>query len=366
MSATLVKLLTNGARSFGTRIAHAFGKKAFPDGQLPNRAPPGGCMCARLPLALWFGFKLIFLPFRLTWRFGRVLAQQIGPVAFTLVLVWTVALEPAPFVYLWGWFLRFGKALLVDFPRAIIPIVAQMPSTCSGSSSSPCYTSIGTAALQALSTISQPLQAFEVPRGIERAALVFALGVTVAFVMVQFPWAGAGQTARGSTRTIAALAASFLLALYLAIISIIAIPVFGEKVPDIAPSRASLADQLKQATPEEQILYPALIELDNERHGLPDIGTVGYSSGGPEIGTSFADLIGAALAAQLDLWDQSAARLHQAAMALLADARGFAQTAESFFQVSNEGHIGEIATQRHVTVLVNSFNLNPAVQQVNP
>jgi hypothetical protein len=86
---------------------------------------------------------------------------------------------------------------------------------------------------------------------------------------------------------------------------------------------------------------------------LPDIETVGHSSGGP----SFSDLIGAVWAAQLDLWDQSAARLLQAAMALPADARGFAQTAESFFQVSNEGHIGEIATQRHVTVLVNSFYL---------
>ena len=308
-------------------------------------------------LILWLGFKLLFLPLRLTWRFGRILAQQIGPIAFTLVLVWTVALEPEPFVYLWEWFLRFGKALLVDVPRKVMPTLAQISSVCSQPSPSSCSTSISAAALQLWSAISQPVQAFEVPQGIERAALVFALGVTVAFVIAQFSWVDAGQATRGSTRTIAALAASFLLALYLAIISIIAIPVFGEKVPDIAPYSASLAGQLKQATPADGIKYPALTELDDERRGLPDIGTSGQSSDGPAVGPSLSDVIGTAWAAELDLWDQSAIRLHQAAMALPADARGFAQTAQSFFQVSNEGHIGEVATQRHVTVLVNSFNL---------
>jgi hypothetical protein len=57
------------------------------------------------------------------------------------------------------------------------------------------------------------------------------------------------------------------------------------------------------------------------------------------------------------LWDQESQRLHQTAAGFTRDARDFVQTTLSFFQVSNEGHIGELATQRHVTILANSFNL---------
>ena len=231
---------------------------------------------------LWLGFKLLFLPLRLTWRFGRILAQQIGPIAFTLVLVWTVALEPEPFVYLWEWFLRFGKALLVDCPKkGYADLSSDIQRFVRNRRPAPALRPSARRLCSCGRQFMSQSQAFEVPQGIERAALVFALGVTVAFVIAQFSWVDAGQATRGSTRTIAALAASFLLALYLAIISIIAIPVFGEKVPDIAPYSASLAGQLKQATPADGIKYPALTELDDERRGLPDIGTSGQSWTGP-------------------------------------------------------------------------------------
>jgi hypothetical protein len=302
---------------------------------------------------LWLGFKILFLPLQLSWRFGRTVARQIGPVALTLLLVWTIALEPEPFVYLWGWFLRFGKALLVDAPRQVTPTIPQVLSACSGEPSASCNTNVGVWVLQLWSTISRPVQTFDVPPHIERAALVFALGVTIATVMAQFPWTEERQAGRGSARTIAALAASFLLALYLAIIAIVAIPVFGEKVPDISPYRASLTDQLKQATPPDDMKYPPLTELESERHKLPDIGSLaGNSSFG-----FLQDVVKPTWTAQLNLWDASAASLHDAAAAFPAAARDAAHTFQSFFQVSDEGHIGELATQRHVTVLANSFNL---------
>jgi len=41
-------------------------------------------------LVLWFGFKLLFLPLRLSWRLARALAGQMRPATLTLLLVWTV------------------------------------------------------------------------------------------------------------------------------------------------------------------------------------------------------------------------------------------------------------------------------------
>src|SRR5690349_13353472 len=108
-------------------------------------------------LLIWLGFKVLFLPLQLSLRFGRVLAKQIGPIALTLVLAWTVALEPEPFVYLWGWFLRLGKGLLVDAPRQVLPIVTQAVSVCSGTSASTCYNWAAVVAAQLWSAaISQP------------------------------------------------------------------------------------------------------------------------------------------------------------------------------------------------------------------
>jgi hypothetical protein len=103
----------------------------------------------------------------------------------------------------------------------------------------------------------------------------------------------------------------------------------------------------------------SMSELEDERHGLPDISTLGHSTAGETsvFGPWFFNIIEPAWAAQLDLWDQSDARLRQAATALPSEARSFAQTALSFFQVTNVGYIGEIATQRHVTKLANSFIL---------
>jgi hypothetical protein len=84
---------------------------------------------------------------------------------------------------------------------------------------------------------------------LENAVLVFVVDATIASVVAQLPAVGAGQAPRGGAREIAALTASFALALYLSIIAIVAIPVIGQKVPDIAPYRASLAEQLRRAIP---------------------------------------------------------------------------------------------------------------------
>jgi hypothetical protein len=137
---------------------------------------------------------------------------------------------------------------------------------------------IGAELLQLWSNaMSQPVQAFIVPRNFERAALVFAVGLTVAFVLNLIPPPRPETATSGNARTVAALVVSFLLAFYLAIISIIAIPVFGEKIPVVATYRANLADELKQETPPDDIIFPMLIQMDGERTSLPDINTLGHA-----------------------------------------------------------------------------------------
>jgi len=323
-------------------------------------ATAGLILCASL--VLWLGFKLLLLPLRFSWRFGRSLAGQIGPMALMLLLVWTIALEPGPFLYLWDWFLRFGKALLIDTPRQLASATPGILGACQGPNFSYCLGSIGSGAQQLWSAAIAPVATFYVPPHLDKAVVVFAVGTTIAAVIAKLPAAGGGQAARYGAREVAALTASFVLALYLSIIAIIAIPVFGQKVPDIAPYRVSLASQLEKAIPSEEP-YPALVQLDNERASLPDIGKLRHtpttvdSALTPDPSTSIMDTVEAFWMSQLDLWKQEDERLGRAAAALPTEARSFAQTALSFFQVSNEGYIGEIATQRHVTVLANSFNL---------
>jgi hypothetical protein len=320
-----------------------------------------GAVLGVLFLVFWLGFKLLFLPLRLSWRFGRALAEHVGSISLLLVLIWTIALEPEPFAYLWGWFLRLGQALLVDAPRQFMVAISRLAPVCSGGSESVCFANLGKEAQQFWSTvIGQPISAFDVPPRLANAVFVFAAGVTLAFAVIRLPAAASGQDWRGDMPKIAALTASFLLALYLAIIAIVAIPEFGQKVPDLAPFRTNLADQLTKATPSNELKFPILLELAKERDELPDFVVLRRSlpNSGASVGASpFLDTIETFWASQLDLWNQSLKRIQEAAEALPQEARGFTQTAQSFFQVSNEGHIGETATQRHVTVLANSFNL---------
>jgi hypothetical protein len=309
-------------------------------------------------LIVWLGFKLLFLPLRIVSRFGRSLALQFRPAVFTLLLVWTVALEPGPFLYLWEWFLRFGKAILIDTPTVIIGLTPSIVG-CSAGNVGVCLTSIGSLFQQLLSTVQAPVAAFTVPPNLDRAALIFAIGMTIATAITKLPQSNSIQSARYSARDVTALTASFALALYLCIISIIAIPVFGQKVPDITPYAASLADQLTKAAPLKDDDYPAILQLEQDRAALPDklpLPTVDAEH--PDRSTSsLGNTFETYWDSQLNLWNQSHDRLHEAATTLPKEALSFAHAAESFFQISNEGHIGEIVTQRHVTVLVNSFNL---------
>ena len=309
-------------------------------------------------LALWLGFKLLFLPLRLVWRFGRSLAPQFRPAVFTLLVVWTVALEPGPFLYLWDWFLRFGKAILIDIPTVIIGLAPSIVG-CSADNVGVCLTSIGSLFQQILSTVQTPVATFTVPPNLDRAALIFAIGTTIATAITKLPQSNPTQPARYSARDVTALTASFALALYLCIISIIAIPVFGQKVPDITPYSASLADQLTKAAPLKDDDYPAILQLEQDRAALPNkLPAPTADAEHPDnYASSFSNTFETYWESQLNLWNQSHDRLHEAATTLPKEALSFAHAAKSFFQISNEGHIGEIVTQRHVTVLVNSFNL---------
>jgi hypothetical protein len=309
---------------------------------------------------IWLGFKLLLLPLRLLLRFGRALAQQIGPVPLLLILIWTVALEPAPFLYLSRWFIVFGQALLVDAAQQAGPAFARMLESCTRTSSNVCSITVALEGQRLWSAaIGAPVREFGVPPRSSDAALWFAIGTTIACVAALTTTATA-QRSRSDLRTIAALTASFTLALYLAIVAIVAIPVFGEKVPDLTPYRTKLAEQLQKDTPGEPAQDPT-VDLDAERKGLPEFAALRSllpkSESPSRISTSLIDSIEPYWTAQLSLWDQTASDLKRAAKALPAEAAEFVRTAQSFFQLSNEGRIGEAATQRHLTVIVNSLNL---------
>lgn len=320
-------------------------------------------------LVLWLGFKLLFLPFRYLWWFGNVLTQQIGGLTLALLLLWTIALEPDPFIYLWNWFLRFGKALLIDAPSQTLPAITQLHG-CSAETISnsigECLGATGTVVYQLWRAALEPVRTFAVPPRIENAALVFAVGATAAATVAQFPWSGEGKPAGTAGRIVLALAGSFFFALYLAIIAIIAIPVFGQKIPELAPYRANLNDQLKQGIAAVELAqFPGLDALEKERQALPKIQSLHQSAkdtappGDAErsSATTFLAAIESFWRFQLDTWDQMFERLRQGAQDLPAQTRSFSQTTLQFFLVSDEGHIGEIPTQRHATLLANSFNL---------
>lgn len=297
-------------------------------------------------LLLWFGFKIFLMPLRLIWKMGRDVGGHIGPVPLMLVLIWTIAFEPAPFIYLWDWFLRFGKALLSDTPRQFAQIIYEVESACVGARSN-CGESLGIAADRLwTSAIGNPIRSFEVPQGIVPAALAFAIGVTVAVAARRDPSTGGGGTPRGSSRTVLALGASFLLALYLSIVAIIAIPIFGEKAGDITPHRTRLAAQLKEAVAAADAKY-SFDELDAGRRSLPSV---------VEVDAAIKASANSAWSLQLSLWDESRNRLEIAA-ALQKEASDFAKTVESHFQANNEGRLGESATSRHATVLTNAFQI---------
>ena len=58
-------------------------------------------------LILFLGFRLL-LPFRFLRGPRRLLAERLGPLSLLLCALWTIALVPAPFLFLWGWLIRFG------------------------------------------------------------------------------------------------------------------------------------------------------------------------------------------------------------------------------------------------------------------
>jgi hypothetical protein len=322
-------------------------------------------------LVLWLGFKLLFLPFRYLWRFGSVLTQQIGGLALALLLLWTMALEPDPFIFLWNWFLRFGKAILIDAPSQTLPAITQLHG-CSAETLSnnvgECFAATGAIVYQLWRAALEPVRTFAVPPRIENAALVFAVGATAAATVAQFPWSGQGQPVATTGRIVLALAGSFFFALYLAIIAIIAIPVFGQKIPELSSYRANLNDQLKQGIAEVELAQFGLDALGKERRALPEIqslhpsakDTASPSDADRSSAMTFLAAMGSFWRFQLDTWDQMFERLRQSAQDLPTQTRSFSQTTLQFFLVSDEGHLGEIPTQRHATLLANSFRLSVA------
>jgi hypothetical protein len=309
-------------------------------------------------LILFFGFRLL-LPFRFLRRPRLLLSERVGPLSLLLCLLWTAALVPAPFVFLWGWLIHFGQALLVDTPRQIGPILPSLAQACSNSTTACLTSGSSLAAATWTLAISQPARAMQVPPGSAAATLVFAIGITAVAI-----WSPAirqqnfSGTFSGRTGSIAALALSFMVALYLSITSILAIPIFNETVPELAPLQADLASKLNDLIPTD-LNFPTVIELETERRTLSGgilpvaVSKPRASEPAHEPPTGFDTI----WTIQIDTWDRTASLLEQDVAAFPKDAHDFARNVVSFFQVSDEGHGGAEATKRHVTVLVNSYNL---------
>jgi hypothetical protein len=319
-------------------------------------------------LILFIGFRFL-LPFRfLRWP-RRLLAERLGPLSLLLCAFWTIALVPAPFLFLWGWLIRFGQALLGDTPRQLSLIAPSLASSCSGSTTTCLTTASGVAGVLWNTAISEPARTMQVPPDSAAAVLVFTALVTLVTI-----WRPTGRQVNfagmfGSrTSSIVALALSFAAALYLCITSILAIPVFSETVPDIAPFENELASKLTTLAPMD-VKFPTVYELSDERVTFPD-SLLGKSKPGaapaqspapppalPSAAPPQVALVDTIWSTQIHTWDQTYSVLKERVSGFSKDAADFSKTAVSFFLVSDEGHVDAEATRRHVTVLANSYGL---------
>jgi hypothetical protein len=327
------------------------------------------CVAILGVLILFIGFRLL-LPFRSVRSLGRLLAARMGPFPILLCGLWTIALVPAPFVFLWGWLIRFGQALLVDTPRQVLPILTTVSSSCSLSINTCLTAASGIAGVVWSTAISEPAKTMQVPPDSAAAALVFVAFVTVMTWYLTFQQANFARVVNTRTGPIIVLALSFAAALYLCITSILAIPVFSDRAPDIAPFVTDLTSKLTASSPPRDAKFPNVFELSDERATFPaslaptpkPAEATPDQSAAPPRPISFAaapqaTLVDMVWSSQTQAWDQTYSVLKERAGSFGQDAADFSKTAISFFLVSDEGHIDTEATRRHVTVLANSYCL---------
>jgi hypothetical protein len=142
----------------------------------------------------------------------------------------------APFVFLWGWLIRFGQALLIDTPRQLLPIVASFISSCSTSLPGCLATATGAAGALWDTAIDAPARTMQVPPDSAKAVLVFVVAISITILWPKIIQRESIPDLFGHRiASVVVLTFSFAVALYPCIASILAIPVFSETVPDISP-----------------------------------------------------------------------------------------------------------------------------------
>ncbi|HVZ09926.1 hypothetical protein [Rhodopila sp.] len=313
-------------------------------------------------ILLLVGFRLLLWPLRLIWRIGGTFRSRLGTISVLLCVIWTVAIVPAPFIFLWDWLLDLAQAVLVKTPQQMTVVLPSVLSTCSngpGACASAILPMIGVVWSGA---VTQPVTAMRVPPDLALAVLVFGIGITA---LVFYRRAQAESAFRlsmsGMLGGYLVLSASFLGALYLAITAILAIPVFNDTVPELGPMQTDLSTKMAERV--EALDDRNILALVTERQTLPaDLGPSDQSAGAPDRGING---LNALWGSQLDTWDQSAMVLRQRMESFAGEAKGFIPTAISFFLVSNQGHRGEVATKRHETVLLDSYGLWMADYRAN-
>jgi len=311
-----------------------------------------------LLIIIWTAYRIAFLPLSLLVCAGRFFSRHIGPRSLLLALAWTAALQPSPFLYLWGWFVGLGRSI-VDLPKQIAFAFPRIVSLCSMRGSTDCTIAASSEFSRMWQTIViQPALNLSVPPGMASAAIFFVIGITCASVLAELPLSDERGLPKGA-RTAIAMAASFALSLYLAIISIIAIPEFAQAIVVLGPQEQKLQQSLTSPSllDKGQFGLAALQEARAKLEGQkPTRRATGSSNSSTE-----QNLSGSSPSIwefHVENWDTMHRRLNEAVESFPTRTRESADNFVSFFVMSNAGHIGELAPQRHAAVLENSFKIS--------
>ncbi|TCL69828.1 hypothetical protein [Rhizobium sp. BK251] len=294
-------------------------------------------------LLFLLGIRIFLLPLRLLSRLVTRSMRGLPTGVQVLIMLWTIVLSPGPFVYFWDW--------MVGLAKSVWRIVAGLPGlndvlACGRESAAACVNKLGTIAGASLDTIySSALDTFALPEGLGTAGVIFATSATVCllFANSESIWRSYVPTRvnAGAVATLAALTISFAAALYLAILAIIAVPVFSQKQADVTSLAKQLNTELEPIRVKFSLYGPTARELGRDEFKSE-----------AENAKKFDTL----WTYQLSEWDRNMASLENALKSAQYEATSYQTNAVIFFQLSNEGRVGETVSQVHVKRIANSFN----------
>ncbi|TWF52085.1 hypothetical protein [Neorhizobium alkalisoli] len=309
-------------------------------------------------VVLLIGFRIMFLPLRLGRKAARGAIREISQPAALLTILWAVVLVPEPFIYLWNWFVSLGKAIIFNVPTiaakfAINIYNCDSPLQCAAESSN---------LISQLwqDTLRSSLNDFQFPPGLDRAALAFMIVATIAVMIGGSKTETTGRPIFGASRDKVAafigLSVAFIFAAYLAFIAIVAVPVFDQKAPDLTEMAKELETRLDETSKQFDINFAELPFLQHERSALPTKEAFAAELSLKAGQNKTPDFVTSIWETQLLSWDRDYENLLAAAAAMPARSSEFIRNAKLFFQVNNEGHIGEMLSRRHVSRITAEFS----------